>query len=60
MSFNVPVLSYAELAALLLGWDPYEAAGIQYHTVPVEPLLDRIGLPVVPSRAFLAPGPVGR
>ncbi len=48
------------LAALLLGWDPYEAAGIQFHTVPVEPLLDRIGVPVVPSRAFLASAAAGR
>ena len=59
-SFNIPVLSYSELAALLLGWDPYEAAGIQFHTVPVEPLLDRIGVPVVPARAFLAPAAAGR
>jgi len=29
---------------LLLGWDPYEVVGIQAHTVPVEPLLDKIGI----------------
>jgi heterodisulfide reductase subunit B len=54
-SFDIPVLSYTELAGLLLGWDPYDAVGIQYHTVPLEPLLERIGIPHDPSRAFLAP-----
>jgi heterodisulfide reductase subunit B len=43
--FQVPVLNYAELAGLLLGWDPYDVVGIQGHSVPVEPLLERIGIP---------------
>ncbi len=43
--YFVPVLNYAELAGLLLGFDPYEQVGIQCHSVPVEPLLDRIGIP---------------
>ncbi|MBN2528075.1 MAG: heterodisulfide reductase subunit B [Deltaproteobacteria bacterium] len=43
--FFVPVLNYAELAGLLLGYDPYEQVGIQCHSVPVEPLLDKIGIP---------------
>ena len=43
--FQIPVLNYAELAGLLLGWDPYRVVGIQSHTVPVEPLLERIGIP---------------
>ncbi len=47
--YEIPVLNYAELAGLLLGWDPYEEVGIQSHTVPVEPLLARIGVPL-PSR----------
>ena len=52
--FGIPVLSYAELAGLLLGWDPYDAVGIQGHTVPVEPLLDRIGIPPSPRPEFLS------
>jgi heterodisulfide reductase subunit B len=40
---SIPVLSYAELAGLLLGWDPYDVIGIQSHTAPVEPLLEKIG-----------------
>ncbi len=43
--FQIPVLTYAELAGLLLGWDPYDVVGIQGHTVPVEPLLERMGIP---------------
>jgi heterodisulfide reductase subunit B len=42
--FHVPVLSYAELAGLLMGWDPYEVVGVQTRAVPVEPLLARIGI----------------
>ncbi len=52
--FQVPVLNYAQLAGLLLGWSPYDAIGIQGHTVPVEPLLERIGIPCAPER--LRPG----
>jgi heterodisulfide reductase subunit B len=51
--YGIPVLSYAELAGLLLGLDPYDAVGIQSHTVPVEPLLDRIGISYDAGKAFL-------
>jgi heterodisulfide reductase subunit B len=51
--FQIPVLSYAELAGLLLGWDPYDVVGTQTHAVPVEPLLDRIGIPQSTSPEFL-------
>jgi heterodisulfide reductase subunit B len=43
-TYGVPTLSHSELAGLLLGWDPYDVVGIQAHTVPVEPLLDKIGI----------------
>jgi len=42
--YGIPTLSYVELAGLLLGWDPYDVVGIQGHTTPVEPLLDKIGI----------------
>ncbi len=51
--YFVPVLTYMELAGLLLGWDPYDIVGIQFHTVPVEPLLDKIGIPYDESKAWL-------
>ncbi|MGD9212752.1 MAG: heterodisulfide reductase-related iron-sulfur binding cluster [Desulfobacteraceae bacterium] len=40
----IPTLTYMELTGLLLGWDPYTEVGIQFHTVPVEPLLHRLGI----------------
>jgi heterodisulfide reductase subunit B len=52
-AYGIPVLSYAELVGLLLGWDPYDVVGIQGHTVPIEPLLERIGIPPSTSPAFL-------
>jgi heterodisulfide reductase subunit B len=55
-NFQIPVLNYAELAGLLLGWDPYEVVGVQGHTVPVEPLLDRIGIPQSSRPAYLHDG----
>jgi heterodisulfide reductase subunit B len=49
-AYDIPTLSYAELAGLLLGWDPYDVVGIQSHTVPVEPLLDKLGIPYDTSK----------
>lgn len=51
-TFNIPTLSYTELAGLLLGWDPYEVVGIQAHTVPVEPLLAKLGIPYEQSKEW--------
>ncbi len=50
--YDIPTLSYSELAGLLLGWDPYEAVGIQNHTVSVEPFLDKIGIPYDKSKEW--------
>ncbi|HSV42195.1 MAG TPA: CoB--CoM heterodisulfide reductase iron-sulfur subunit B family protein [Methanomassiliicoccales archaeon] len=44
---DIPVLNISELLALLLGADPHRVAGIDMHGVPVEPLLDKIGIPRV-------------
>ena len=52
-NFPIPVLNYPELAGLLLGSDPYEVVGIQGHTVPVESLLARIGIPQSSRLAYL-------
>ena len=51
--YFIPVLTYMELAALLMGWDPYDIVGIQFHTVPVESLLDKIGIPYDESKTWL-------
>jgi heterodisulfide reductase subunit B len=50
---GIPVLTYEELAGMLLGYDPWDL-GLQVHQVPVEPLLDKIGIPYDPHRKFLA------
>lgn len=49
---GIPVLTYEELAGLILGYDPWDL-GLQVHQVPVEPLLDKIGIEYDPSAKFL-------
>ncbi len=41
--YGIPVLTYEELAALLLGYDPWDI-GLQLHQVAVEPLLEKLGI----------------
>ena len=40
---GIPVLTYEEMAGLVLGYDPW-ALGMQMHQVDVEPLLDKMGI----------------
>ncbi len=40
---GIPVMTYEELAGLMLGYDPWDL-GLQVHQVGAEPLLDRIGI----------------
>ncbi|MBP7496262.1 MAG: heterodisulfide reductase subunit B [Bacteroidales bacterium] len=40
---GIPVLTYEELAGLLLGYDPWDI-GLQLHQVNVDPLLDKLGV----------------
>jgi heterodisulfide reductase subunit B len=49
---GIPVLTYEELAGLILGYDPWDL-GFQVHQVPVEPLLDKIGVRYDPDKKFL-------
>jgi len=49
---GIPVMTYEELAGLILGYDPWDI-GFQVHQVPVEPLLDKIGIPYDPEKKFL-------
>lgn len=41
--FGIPVLTYEEVAGLVLGYNPY-LLGLQLHQVCVEPLLDKMGI----------------
>jgi heterodisulfide reductase subunit B len=48
---GIPVLTYEELAALILGYDPWDM-GLQVHQVPAEPLLDKMGISYDPEKKF--------
>lgn len=49
--FGIPVLTYEELAGLVLGYDPWDL-GLQVHQVTVDPLLDKLGVDYDPSAKF--------
>jgi heterodisulfide reductase subunit B len=49
--YGIPVLTYEELAGLLLGYDPWDI-GLQTHEVAVEPLLDKLGISYDPSAKY--------
>jgi heterodisulfide reductase subunit B len=40
---SIPVLTYEELAGLVMGRDPWDM-GLQYHMVQSEPLLRKMGI----------------
>lgn len=40
---GIPVLTYEEMAGLVLGYNPWDL-GMQMHQVDVEPLLDKMGI----------------
>lgn len=48
----IPVLTYEEMAGLVLGYDPWDM-GLQMHEVDVEPLLDKIGISYDPESKYL-------
>jgi heterodisulfide reductase subunit B len=52
---GIPVLTYEELAGLILGYDPWDL-GFQVHQVPAEPLFEKIGIPYDPARKYLGTG----
>ena len=49
---GIPVLTYEELAGLVLGYDPWQL-GMQMHQVAVEPLLDKMGIEYDPAAKYL-------
>lgn len=49
---GIPVLTYEEMAGLLLGFNPWDL-GLQLHQVQVEPLLDKIGIPYDPKDKYV-------
>ncbi len=53
--YGIPVLTYEEIAGLLLGYDPWDI-GLQVHQVAVEPLLDKLGISYDPSSKYKGAG----
>ncbi len=49
--YGIPVLTYEELAGLLLGYNPWDI-GLQIHQVSVEPLLDKLGIDYDPDQKY--------
>jgi len=48
---GIPVLTYEELAGLVLGYDPWDL-GLQMHQVDCEPLLQKMGVACDPSMKY--------
>jgi heterodisulfide reductase subunit B len=48
---GIPVLTYEEMAGLVLGYDPWDL-GLQMHQVDCEPLLQKMGIPYDPGKKF--------
>lgn len=49
---GIPVLTYEEMAGLVLGYDPW-VLGMQMHQIDVEPLLDKMGIDYDPASKYL-------
>lgn len=48
---GIPVLTYEEMAGLILGFDPWDL-GLQMHQVDCEPLLEKMGIPYDPDKKY--------
>lgn len=48
---SIPILTYEELAGLVLGYDPWDL-GLQYHMVQSEPLLRKMGIEFNPESKY--------
>ena len=51
--YGIPVLTYEEMAGLLLGYDPWEL-GLQLHQVQSERLMNKIGIEYNPKDKYRA------
>ncbi|MBN2485544.1 MAG: heterodisulfide reductase subunit B [Bacteroidales bacterium] len=49
---GIPVLTYEELAGLVLGYNPWDL-GLQMHQIDCEPLLDKMKVPYNPEDKYL-------
>jgi heterodisulfide reductase subunit B len=49
--YGIPVLTFEELAGLMMGYNPWDI-GLQMHQISVEPLLDKIGIEYDPRNKY--------
>ena len=49
--YGIPVLTFEELAGLMMGYNPWDI-GLQMHQVSIEPLLDKIGIEYDPHDKY--------
>jgi heterodisulfide reductase subunit B len=49
--YGIPVLTYEELAGLLLSYNPWDI-GLQTHQVSIEPLLEKLGIKYDPVMKY--------
>lgn len=49
---GIPVLTYEEVAGLVLGYDPWDL-GLQMHQTPCESLLDKLNIDYDPTKKYL-------
>jgi heterodisulfide reductase subunit B len=49
---GIPVLTYEELAGLVLGYNPWDL-GLQMHQIDCEPLLDKMQIPYNTDEKYL-------
>ncbi len=42
IDFKMMHLNIAQLVAFVMGSDPYKVMGIQTHTIPIEPLIEKV------------------
>lgn len=49
--YGIPVLTFEELTALCLGYDPWEI-GLQLHQTTIEPLLIKMGIDFKPNEKY--------
>jgi len=49
--YGIPVLTYEEVAGLVMGYNPWDL-GLQMHQINCEPLLDKMGIKYKPEDKF--------
>ena len=56
---SIPVLTYEELAGLVMGYNPWDL-GLQFHMVQSEPLLEKMGIELQTRKTNSKPRMAGR